>query len=203
VKGFMIVLVVGLLSALVSDAADPNLPSAGKDGNQFVSPQQKESLRVRNIMDWAAKEHPSQKELLARIYEPVINGNKQDYPRNQRSSQLYMDRANDAAKNNQDKVAKALHQTAQAYFDLSQQNLKVLKALDAGDGPALDAAFAQMRKLELQILTLTEHPVKREWFMPGDFGNAPATAAATGTAAGTGTRPASAPAKPATPPKKN
>ena len=142
-------------------------PAAAEDAS---SPQQKESLRIRKIMEWAKQAKPTQKELMLKLYEPVLDGCRKDYPHNQQFAELCQGRANDAAKNGQEKTAEKWTKAAQLFVALAQQDSIILKALPAGDGKALDADFAEIPRIERQILDVTEHPVKRTWYLPGELG---------------------------------
>jgi len=190
-------LVMWLFTVAAPCSGQGTAPPAGAD--DASSPQQKESQRIRKIMDWAKQAQPTQKELMLKLYEPVLDGCKHDYPRNQQFAELCQGRADDAAKNSQEKTAEKWAKATRLFLALAQQDSIILKALPAGDGTALDAAFAEIPRLERQILEVTEHPVRRNWNLPGELSGGsvrkpvPATAPAS-------TAPAPVP-PPATPTK--
>lgn len=154
--------------------------AAAKPDLERMTPLQKENLRRLQIMDWAKKEHPDQAELLKRVYDPVLDGNKKDLPKNLRAAEHYRALANDAANKEQAKSLAKYGRIAKAYWSLAEQNKAIVKAVSPLDDAALQKAFVEYHSAELVIIDELGKAPTRDWFMPSDFQTTtPAAAAAT------------------------
>lgn len=152
------------------DAAAPKMAAKGKADEAALTPQQKESKRLEKVMVWAKETNPTQAELQAKIYEPVVTGCRKEYDRNLKGVDHYSKLAQEAAeKNPNSDSAKKYRDLAKAYHTLASANASIVKALDKGDGAALEKAFADYKKAEQVIIDETGKAPSRDWFMPSDF----------------------------------
>jgi len=129
------------------------------------------------VMDWAKKAHPTQQELMYKIYEPILLGCRKDYPKVQQTAQVMSDRADQASNNGQEKSAAKYQTAARLYLKLADAYVTVVTAFDKSDGTALQAAFEAIPKLEVAIFAATDKTPKRDWVLPTDFAPAAAPAA--------------------------
>jgi hypothetical protein len=160
--------------AAAAPAAAPAAPVLSREQEKKLTPAQKEALRLRRVMDWARETNPTQKQLLYRIYEPVIEGCRRDYPRNQSFAQTCREKAGDAAQRGQDRSADSFSKAAKLFQELAKQNQAVVRAIEAGDAQALEAACVAIPEIETQIQQLTERRVERDWLLPGELQRAAA-----------------------------
>lgn len=159
----------------------------------------RENKRIQQVMAWAAQAKPSQKELLLKIYEPVVEGNKKDYARNLEYAKKYREKADDAARSMKDKDAKYYESVAQLLEYYAKQNKAVVEAILGGKGAAMEAALAEIRKVEDRFAKLTGQAYQREWLMPSETkaraAAATETPGATGATAGHPQQQGQAPAR--------
>ena len=172
---FLALIVTGV--AVQAQQAAPAVRKNSADANQYLSARDKESLRIRAVMDWAKKAHPTQQQLMYKIYEPILLGCRKDYPKVQQMAQVMSDRADQASSNGQDKSVAKYQTAARLYLKLADEYVAVVTAFDKSDGAALQAAFEAIPKLEAKIAEATDKAPKRDWVLPTDFAPAAAPAA--------------------------
>jgi len=172
---FLVLIVAGV--AVQAQQAAPAVPKGGGDANQYLSPRDKESLRIRAVMDWAKKTHPTQQQLMYKIYEPILLGCRKDYPKVQQMAQTMSSRAEDAQSKGQEKSVAKYQTAARLYLKLADEYVAVVTAFDKSDGTALQAAFDAIPKLEAKISDAVGKIPKRDWVLPTDFAPAAAPAA--------------------------
>jgi hypothetical protein len=136
-----------------------------------LTPAQQEAVRRRGVFQWAQQAKPGPKEFILRLYEPIIKGNKKDAERNQRASEQFLEKANDAQNNGQQEVYKKFQALGEAFRDLAAENTKIVAALTGQSGGDLDASFAAIRRIEKQVFDLTGRRIERDWFMPDELRN--------------------------------
>jgi len=147
------------------------------NAQQFQSARDREDMRLRAVMDWAKKAHPTQRELLYKIYEPILLGCRKDYPKVLQMAQVMNERADDTQSKGQEKSAAQYRTAARLYEKLAEQYVAVVTAFDKSDGTALQKAFDAIPKLEAKIFDATGKGFKRDWVLPTDFAPTPAPAA--------------------------
>ena len=172
---FLVLIVAGV--AVQAQQAAPAARKSGGDPSQYLSARDKESLRIRAVMDWAKNAHPTQQQLMYKIYEPILLGCRKDYPKVEKMAQLMSDRAGQAQSNGQEKSTAKYQVAARLYLKLAEEYVAVVTAFDKSDGAAMQAAFEAIPKLEAKIADATDKAPKRDWVLPTDFAPAAAPAA--------------------------
>jgi hypothetical protein len=154
---------------------------------------------MQGISEWIQRSHPDQRAILTRVYEPVIEGNRRDYPQNLRAAEYYQSLAQEAAK---DKDRRASMETyasvAKSYMDLAKLNYAILKGMENFEIKAIQDALTAIPRAEESILEKTRHAPKRTWFLPAELAENSGEAQPDATPATDAKKPTTAP-KAATP----
>ncbi len=203
-------LAVALLAfSLAAGAAPDAAPADPAKEKALKFARLRESARMQEIGEWIQRSHPDQRAILAKVYEPIIQGNQRDYPENVRAANFYLSKAQEAAK---DKDRKAYAETysslAKAYTDLAKQNYIILKAMENYEMKPIQDALAAIPRIEERITEQARRAPKRSWFLPSELAEdeqpaqvqqqaAPAAGAAKPAAPATTTKPPTA-AQPST-----
>ena len=144
---------------------------------QFQSPKDRENQRLQAVMDWAKKAHPTQQQLMYKIYEPILLGCRKDYPKVLQMAQTMDSRADDTQSKGQEKSAAQYRTAARLYEKLAEQYSVVVTSFENKNIPAMKKAFDAIPKLEAKIVEATGKSPKRDWVLPTDFAPTPAPAA--------------------------
>lgn len=134
-----------------------------------LSPREKEAVRFKKVMRWAVQTNASQRDLVQRLYQPVIEGNKKDYARNVGLGEKFAKKADEASRKRDEDAMEKYQDVSMGFHALAKQNKAIVKAVGEGDGQALNEAFLMLKKIEKGIEKLTGKTLKRDWLMPEEL----------------------------------
>jgi len=164
-RSFITRLFIGLFSAAV---LLPGLQLSARTMSKIELAQQ-ELARIRKIRQLAKSGKYTVQEVFVESYRTVAIGCRNDYSRNLRIAENYLEKAQEAEKYHKEKTAKQCYAGVQLFKYCALQNKKVVDAFKKKDASAIAQACKEIPKVEAKILQVLGVTVKRNWLTPQEL----------------------------------
>ncbi|MDT8392157.1 MAG: hypothetical protein RRC34_16770 [Lentisphaeria bacterium] len=126
----------------------------------------KEKMRVTRIKKEVIETKLPPQEMVRRLFEPIVEPNKEQYEQSVRNAKKFQEMAQQAADRDQEETAQKYMRVAKLFYEYSLRNKKIVTAFASGASGEISQACEDILNIEKEIQQIARKDVPRDWLTP-------------------------------------